>query len=1201
VYRRPKLQIPGAFLLLLLLGIPWTARFLPAQQPASLEPEFDQYVKPFLKQNCVRCHNVDLATSGVRVDQLDAALEDRHLKLWEAVRHRVHDGTMPPKGMPQPTKEAREQLLAWVDRALDIARSRPLPKNGLVRRLTVSQYRNTLRELLNLEDDLTETLPPDAVSKDGFVNNKETLQLNPLLLETYLEIADEALTRSIVEPKSKPQIQNFRVDFGTSINKDPLKEQLVLGANSVLLENKDFTVTQLTAAKPFPSDPFFMQTKYRFIEGYQGNDTVRGWREYDSIYHSVFACMRGSNGYPKGMAYGTVPQGLVLRPAIPNEENFDADGTYGPKANFKISLRELPDHGRFRVTVTAAKYNDGLLLDSGASPQSPNAAEAITIREFKVPQTVTVPKAGVYQVDAYAAPRTITTVPPDASHLTEGLSAAWNFNEGAEHRVDSPFGKALTITKEAAPVTIPRTAAMDVGDGEFTIAAWIKPRFPRKAGIIHLGAQDYTQGWRLEQSDNRGTLRLETAGPGGQPNGTISSPTGVIRPETWQHVAAVVSRGKKEARLYVNGFVVARGEIGAANLDNPKMDVHLGGLPNVDAFRGELDEVRLYRRALSEAELQALIEPGRQFAKPPADKPQPITLTLGGREFSTTLQQPAFLAVRLEAGALPLSVKYSGATGLEKIVFTPLAAEGPLAKRFAIFEKRSPRIGVHLGLRRDCGSTLAPVGDPRMVSSDKLAKFVFEGAIRNFPSPDVEKDNVNYLAGVREIAVRSEYTDGRDMPRLLIRSVEFEGPFYDAWPPPSHKGIFIDSSHKADPAGYARDIIRSFAARAYRRPLDAKEEAALLAVYQKSSAAGRQFQDSIKDALQVVLTSPQFLFLVETSQTPAPEPLEGHELASKLSYFLWNGPPDAKTLQLAATGALPKQIDNEVNRMIDDPRFARFSREFVAQWLNLEKFQVLEADRKRYPKLTRATRIELMKEPVQFVQYLMRNNLPASNLISSDFILANESVATYYDIGDKSETGFQFFAIPHNRRDLGGIFSQAAIMAGLSDGRESNPVKRGAWLARKIIAEPPDDPPPNVPTLKEDEAGKLTLRQRLERHRNQPGCAQCHSKIDPWGVPFEEYDAGGRRKSEPVDARSQLPDKTEVSGVDDLKTYLTHDRMDQVAFSFLKHLTTYATGRTLSYHELNFLKKDALSLKPGGYRMKDMIRYVAHSKMFLEK
>jgi hypothetical protein len=486
------------------------------------------------------------------------------------------------------------------------------------------------------------------------------------------------------------------------------------------------------------------------------------------------------------------------------------------------------------------------------------------------------------------------------------------------------------------------------------------------------------------------------------------------------------------------------------------------------------------------------------------------------------------------------------------------------------------------------------------VAGTKLSKYVFEGTIDNFPAPVVEKDNVNYLAGIHEIGIRSEYTDGRDMPRLLIRSVEFEGPWLESWPPPSHKRIFLTRTQGEDDATYAKRVITNFATKAFRRPINSAEQQSLHAVYAKSREGGHSFGEAIRDTLQVVLTSPQFLFLIENSESPKPEPLDVWELASKLSYFLWNGPPDAHTRQLAASGVLAKQLDSEIERMIADPRFDRFASEFVTQWLNLDKFQVLEADRKRFPKLTRDTRRELEQEPVEFVEYLIRNNLPASNLISSEFILANEAVASYYDLADKTENGFRFGAIRHGRPDLGGVLSQAAILAGLSDGRESNPVKRGAWLARKIVAEPPENPPPNVPALK-DTAG-LTLRQRLEQHRNVPACMQCHLKIDPWGVPFEDYDAGGRRKKEQVDSKSTLPDKTEVDGVDGLKRYLVEDRMDQVAFSVLKHLTTYAAGRSLTYNELYGLRTNAVrDLKANGYRMKDMVRYVAKSPSFLEK
>ncbi|MBI4902481.1 MAG: DUF1592 domain-containing protein, partial [Acidobacteria bacterium] len=952
------------------------------------------------------------------------------------------------------------------------------------------------------------------------------------------------------------------------------------------------------------------RTKYRFIEGYQGNDTVRGWREFDSIYHSVFACMRGSRGYPKGLAYSSISGGLLLRPAIPNDELFEADGTYGPKANFKISLRELPDYGRFRVTVTAAKYNDGLLLDQGAVAQKEDAPDAIVATNPRVTQTVNIRKAGVYQVDAYASTKPFVPPAPETSRLSDGLAGEWKFDgdlggarfQGEAKFVDSPFGKALSLSGNGDALAVPRNNTPNAVSGDFTVAAWIHPRQLRKAVIVGFGAPGWSQGWNLEMPENRGVLRIATTGPDGQSTGTATAALGTVRNNAWQHVAAVVRRGDRDIRLYVNGYPVARSELSLVDLDHPESHLRIGGLPDGPRFQGEIDDVRVYRRALGDAEIQGLVQPGRQFAKtPPSEKLRDVHITLGDREFSAAFQQPAVLVVRLDAGPLNVRATHTGVATLDKLVLTPLAADNEWTKKFATFEKRVPKLGVHLGLRRDCGSTFAPVGPPQTVAATRPTRFVFEGAIRNFPSPDVEKDNVNYLAGIREIAVRSEFTDGRDMPRLLIRSIEFEGPFYESWPPPAHKNIFTDFAKKDDQPAYARHIIRSFATRAYRRPVTPSEESTLMAVYQKAAASGRAFPDSVKDALLVVLTSPQFLFLMETSSTPKPEPLNAFELASKLSYFLWNGPPDPKTMQLASNGTLSRQLDSEVDRMIADPKFERFTHEFASQWLSLDKFQVLEPDRKRYPKLNRDMRSHLKREPIQFVQYLIRNNLPARNLIQSDFVLADEAVANYYDLAGKTESGFNFVAIKPAKQDVGGVLTQAAILAGLSDGRESNPVKRGAWLARKIIADPPNDPPPNVPALKEDPSETLTLRQRIEQHRNQTGCQQCHSKIDPWGVAFEQYDAGGRWKQKQADARSTLPDNTEVSGMADLQRYLAGDRIDQVAFSVLKHLAIYATGRSLTYNEINSLKQDAVTLRAGGYRMKDMVRYVVNSRMFLEK
>ena len=996
-----------------------------ARKVESDETAFRENIRPLLTKFCVRCHNAEEMESGIRVDQLTASIEDRHIPLWKGIQKQIADGAMPPEDEPQLSTEQRKVFDEWITKGVAAARSRHRAKNGAVRRLTVAQYRTTLRDLLGIEEDLTDALPPDGTSKDGFTNNAQVLALSPLQVETYFDIAEKALDQCIVDESLKPVIQNFRVEFGKAINPTPCPDSLILGANSALLNNADFIVTEPLPTKPFEFQPFAMRTKYEFIEGYAGNDTVRGWRKYDSIYHSVFACVRGSPGYPKGEAHQVVPSGLLLRPAIPSGEIFGQSNTYGPMSNFKISLRELPDTGNFRVRVKAARYDDGLLLDAGAKPIVADVVSAVIGDLSKSPEgTLTISQAGVYQVDLHCAP-----------------------------------GKS------------------------------------------------------------QGLLSLEL--------------------------------GERH-------------------------------------FAGQL------------------IEP--KFA-PDIDK-----------DVASQVQTTAFLLVRLPAGERKIKARYGDNSRLRHIAFNRLADGSDAAKRFQTFEQRTPSLGVYLGLRRDCGSTLTQVGEPRAVAGSELHEYVFSGAINDFPNTDVEKDNVNYLAGVREIGVRSEYTDGRDMPRLLVRSVEFEGPFYESWPPETHRRIYggwallpvssdqqksnKDTEEKTGTSAHppAENILRSFATRAFRRPVTAAELEQLVRLWKNSFDKSNDFQQSIKDTLLVVLTSPQFLFLIENSSTPDAEDLDPYELAAKLSYFLWNAPPDQRLFELAAKNTLHDSLDAETERMIRDPRFEQFVREFASQWLSLDKFDVVAVDAARFPKLTRDTKSQLRHEPIQFLRYLIENNLPARNLLQSDFIVANEVVASYYNLADRTENGFQFVPIKHDNTNLGGVLTQASILSGLSDGRESNPIKRGAWLARKIIAEPPDDPPPNVPKLQDDDASKLTLREKLERHRNQKGCAKCHSGIDPWGLPFESFDAGGlSKKMSGTDTRSKLPDGKYIKDFNDLTAYLANDRIDQVAFSFVKHLATYSIGRSLTYSEQMDFQEQAVQLRATDYRLNDLIRFVIKSDAFLKK
>jgi hypothetical protein len=1024
---------------LLTVGVITTAIVCPRQLPAA-DDVFSTDIQPLLRTHCLRCHNADKAESGVRLDLLTGQPAERDLRLLKSVHQQIGSGAMPPEDEPSLSDGARVQLQQWIDGVLLEAARRPPEKNGAIRRLTVAQYRNTLQDLLGLHEDFTEVLPPDAPSRDGFTNNEQVLSVAPLQIEACFDIARQALDACLVDESTPPVIQAFRMDFGRGINQQPCPDSLILGANSDLLPNADFQVTELALHKPFAFTPYQMQRRFRFIEGYVGNDTIREWRDFDSLYHAVFACMRGNPGYPKGSAWQSIPSGLLLRPAIPGSEIFGESSTYGPRANFKISLRELPDRGEFRVTVRAARYVDCLLLDQGTPP-------------------------------AVAAPAVDSA----------GTSSA----PGADSR--------------AVPATIRIERGAD--------GLW--PAVNLAAGIFQLDV-----------------VRGPSAG---------NEPLQLLLPDNRQC----------EGRL----------EKGWTAADQP------------------------------------------------------------GPALAADEQIFGFLRTRLPGGSWTPQLSGAPAAAVRRLLLTALPEDSPEAREYAAFEGRSAWLGVHLGLRRDCGSTLAPVEEPRQVTSTDFADYTFHGAINDYPAPEVEKDNVNYLAGVREIGVRSEYTDGRDLPRLLIQSITFEGPLYNTWPPETHRRLLPDSPLRAEAfseraevalqpesasARYAREVLEEFSSRAFRRPARDFEVDQALAVWRSSRSSGLSSLESLREAFAVILASPQFLFLIEDSTGPGPEPLNDWELASKLAYFLWDSPPDRTLLDLAAAGRLREQLREQTERLIVDRRFTRGVSVLATEWFSLDRFDVLSVDARRFPRLTRDTRRQLRAEPVHYLQELIRHDLPPAALVNSDFRMLNDTTAAYYGVAQELETGFEFRRVPVSGMDAGGVLTQAAILAGLSNGRESNPIRRGAWLARKIIAEPPEDPPPNVPQLKEDETG-LTLREKLERHRNQPGCAGCHAGIDPWGLPLEQFDAGGRFRADAVDAGSTLPDGRHVAGSAALRSYLAEDREEQVIFGMLKHLATYACGRTLAFSELEWLRGEAAELRAARAGSRELVHRVVSSPIFLEK
>ncbi|MFO1063815.1 MAG: DUF1592 domain-containing protein [Pirellulales bacterium] len=449
---------------------------------------------------------------------------------------------------------------------------------------------------------------------------------------------------------------------------------------------------------------------------------------------------------------------------------------------------------------------------------------------------------------------------------------------------------------------------------------------------------------------------------------------------------------------------------------------------------------------------------------------------------------------------------------------------------------------------------------------------------------------------------------------IQIDYVEVEAPVYDEWPPASHKQIFFADSQTQDESAYAREVIGNFMRRAWRREITTAELENKHQLFQRLRASSDSVEEAVVETLATVLSSPQFLYLVQATdeQTAggkgsARQPLNGYELATRLSMFLWCSLPDDQLLDLAGSGRLlePPVLEQQVQRMLDDPRSQRLAQQFVHQWLDLELLDFLNFQTHQ-PGFDPLLKEAMQQEPVAVFEEMLRRNESVLNFIHSDYTMANERLARHYGINGVH--GNQFQRVPLNsdfRR--GGLLTQAGVLAMNSDYPDSHPLKRGKWILVSLLNDPPPPPPPAVPQIDRTnpEIAKMTLKERIEDHRKQPACYNCHMKIDPWGIAFENYDALGKWRDKigekPVDASSDLPNHVKLEGMDGLKRILLADRQDQFVSAMVHKLSTFALGRTMKFADRADLDEIAGKVRRDGDGLKSMVSAVATSELFRTK
>ncbi len=444
---------------------------------------------------------------------------------------------------------------------------------------------------------------------------------------------------------------------------------------------------------------------------------------------------------------------------------------------------------------------------------------------------------------------------------------------------------------------------------------------------------------------------------------------------------------------------------------------------------------------------------------------------------------------------------------------------------------------------------------------------------------------------------------------VLIDWVEWEGPLVTEAEKSRRTGLLPPDDATAD---VIAEHLQRFAERAWRRPVKPAELADYLQAYRAELDAGEKHAAAYRVAMQGVLTSRHFIYLVEGDPV-ARERLNDWELAARLSYFLWSSMPDDALYAAVQSGSCAGDgLKTEVDRMLSDSKAQRLVNDFARQWLQLHRVGMFPPDKKLYPMYDAWLETSLRAEPVEFFRELFAKNLPIDAFIDSDWTMANARLCDFYGLPEPKSDGFQRVALkPEDHR--GGLLTMGAVLGLTSDGTRHRPVHRGVWVSEAIFGKTPPPPPANVDPIEPTppEGAKVTLRQKIEAHRNHASCAACHAKLDPLGLAWDNYDAIGQwrtrekvpqgRGEDPlIDPSGELPDGRKFADSVEFKRLLLDNR-EQVARAFIEHLCTYALRRVLTIDDHDDLREIETVAKASEYRVKDIVRAVALSKLLRKR
>ena len=1138
----------------------------------------------FLEAHCLDCHDsetregkVDLETLSFRVTTVEQA------ELWQKVLNALNSGEMPPEDSEQPGNDEKADFLDDLARTMVTARQALSDSGGKItmRRLNRREYRNTIEALTGVKVDVG-SLPTDGgsgtfdtVGSSQFISSDQ--------FEQYLKLGrqaiDEAFERQAaqkqpsrvfrVEPENTVNVKNLEIlkKLDDTYKKKWLPYKKEVDKAAAAAENKEIVAALRKMHPDYDSDPLLKYRKADLLKGapdprdYGGSDPINAIAALYSPYRRYHNYMKHYAELPHNDrgAYLKLSRGIQRFDVRPDPKDVPP-GTY--KLRIRAGAVKGSDPSRHFIEIGHPQKPNGT---------SPGFAKLLSTQ----PVSGTIENPEIIEVNVEFGERTPREV---GIQERQPRSAKLLRQEFDRHKQKNGYGTPPAIWVDWMELEGPiiETAATESSIVRIEPEQTINPANEREIAQIE---DAYARFTRWQKGVDKAAATPENQARMAKFRKTEPKAAHPV----WSYGFAGRLEGTPDPKDF--GFRDSQ-KAAASHPENDRANLayhkHYAGLPHRD--RGAYLKLAHGTGRVIVAPREKQLAPGNYVMRVRVGA---VEGTPASRRFIQVGHPQRLIESRnwgLEGPAISTH-QVTGTIDNPETIEIPLEVTATTIPEFAIQEKQ-PNNGNLKALWNDHNKWKAKngYGHPPAIWIDWVE---LEGP----------------HSASKEIRTRS--------PLQAICSGSRQDFRQSANPETLDEFRYGEAESER-----AREIFTEFAATAFRDVQPGSDFIdRLVAIYETRRKAGDSFEVAIRTPLSVILASPGFLYLYEPGDEALRRQLNDRELAVRLSYFLWSGPPDAELLQLAEENKLhlPETLLQQVNRLIADPRCDEFVSGFVHQWLDMERLDFFQFDVNLHRDFDESTRAATREEVYQSFAHLLRDSSDGrlGKLLKSDYVFVNGLLATYYGIEGVTGDEFRKIKLPADS-PRGGLLGMAAIHAMGSDGVVSSPVERGAWVLRHLLNDPPPPAPPNVPQLSRLADQVLTTRQRLLAHQEEAQCASCHRKIDPIGFGLENWGAAGKWRTEDSDGsgRQERTWKIDASGAfhkgpafndyHELRDLIA-EREEDFARGLTEHLIEYALGRPFGFTDEDLASEIVSSARGKEFAIGEFIHTLVQSDAFRTK